>query len=115
LRIAGRNLPVGGGGYLRLLPDGVHPPRPRPHRSPAEGPFMVYLHPWEIDAHQPRFGLGRLATLRGYHNLGDTEARLAGCCPPCPTLLLEAFPFAPARTTLTALGLLTTAPAARAA
>jgi polysaccharide deacetylase family protein (PEP-CTERM system associated) len=105
LRIAGRNLPLGGGGYLRLLPLAytLHGLR----RIAPEGPFMVYLHPWEIDAHQPRFGLGRLATLRGYHNLGDTEARLA--------TLLEAFPFAPARTTLTALGLLTTAPAARAA
>ncbi len=96
LRIAGRNLPLGGGGYLRLLPMAytLHGLR----RIAREGPFMVYLHPWEIDPHQPRFGLGRLATLRGYHNLDQTEARLDA--------LLEAFPFGSVREVLSSLDLL---------
>jgi len=102
LRIAGRNLPLGGGGYLRLLPMAYTLQGLR--RIAPEGPFMVYLHPWEIDPHQPRFGLGRVATLRSYHNLGETEARL--------DTLLGAFPFAPARRVLDALGLLPSATAA---
>lgn len=96
LRVAGRNVPIGGGGYLRLLPMAY---TQRGLRAlSAEGPFMVYLHPWEIDALQPRFPVGRLATWRGYHNLDQTESRLA-------TLMRE-FPFDTAERVLTALGLL---------
>lgn len=97
VRVMGRNLPAGGGGYLRLLP--MEYTRAALRRVTREGPAMVYLHPWEIDAEQPRFGLGRVATLRGYHNLGETEARLA-------TLLRE-FPFGPARDVLVEQGVLT--------
>jgi len=107
LRIAGRNLPVGGGGYLRLLPMAYTLAALR--RVAAEGPCMVYLHPWEIDPAQPRFATGRLATWRGYHNLDAMEARL--------TAVIRALPFAPARAVLTGLGLLDgeTRPAAPAA
>jgi polysaccharide deacetylase family protein (PEP-CTERM system associated) len=105
LRVLGRNLPVGGGGYLRLLP--MEYTRRALRRLTREGPAMVYLHPWEIDAQQPRFGLGRLATLRGYHNLDETEARLAA--------LIREFAFAPARDVLTDLGLLDPSRASKAA
>ncbi len=96
LRVMGRNLPVGGGGYLRLLPMAYTLAAMK--RVAAEGPCMVYLHPWEIDAAQPRFATGRLASWRGYHNLDAMEARLA--------TLLRAFPFASAREVLASLGLL---------
>lgn len=96
LRVAGRNFPVGGGGYLRLLPMAYT--RAAIRSILREGPAMVYLHPWEIDPLQPRFGLGRLATLRGYHNLDKTEGRLAE--------LLREFPFGTAREVLAGLGLL---------
>lgn len=105
LRVMGRNLPVGGGGYLRLLPMAYTLAAMR--RAAAEGPCMVYLHPWEIDAAQPRFATGRLATWRGYHNLDVMEPRLA--------TLLRAFPFGTARAVLEARGLLEASarPAAR--
>ncbi len=97
VRVAGRNLPVGGGGYLRLLPMAYT--RWALRRIAAEGsPFMVYLHPWEIDAQQPSFALGRLATLRGYHHIDRIVPRL--------TDLLRAFPFDGAGAVLRALGLL---------
>jgi polysaccharide deacetylase family protein (PEP-CTERM system associated) len=96
VRVFGRNLPAGGGGYLRLLP--MEYTRAALRRVTREGPAMVYLHPWEIDPEQPRFGLGRLATLRGYHNLGETESRL--------TTLLREFSFGPARDVLIERGLL---------
>jgi polysaccharide deacetylase family protein (PEP-CTERM system associated) len=97
VRIAGRNLPVGGGGYLRLLPM-AYTRRALAHVA-AEGPCMVYLHPWEIDAAQPRFALRRLAAWRSYHNLHETEARL--------TTLLRGMTFDTARAVLERRGLLT--------
>jgi len=106
LRVAGRNLPVGGGGYLRLLPMAYT--RWALDRIAAEGsPFMVYLHPWEIDAQQPRFPLGRLATLRSYHNVDQIVPRL--------TELLRAYSFGPARAVLQSLDLLPPPPAGFAA
>jgi hypothetical protein len=49
-RLAGKNLPVAGGGYLRLLPaSGVA--RAFAHINNREHqPGILYLHPWEIDA-----------------------------------------------------------------
>ncbi|MEZ4391194.1 MAG: DUF3473 domain-containing protein [Polyangiales bacterium] len=96
MQVLGRNLPVGGGGYLRLLPMGYT--RAALSRIAPEGPFMVYLHPWEIDPRQPRFGLPRLATLRSYHNLDQMLPRL--------TELIRAYPFDTAAASLRALGLL---------
>jgi polysaccharide deacetylase family protein (PEP-CTERM system associated) len=96
LRVAGKNIPLGGGGYLRLLPMAYTLQGLR--RLDAEGSFMVYLHPWEIDAQQPRFPLGRLAAWRCYHNLDAVEDRL--------TTLLRAFRMAPARDVLRSLRLL---------
>ncbi|RPI49649.1 MAG: DUF3473 domain-containing protein, partial [Acidobacteria bacterium] len=76
VRLAGVNLPVAGGGYFRLLPYawtkwGID----RVNRREGQ-PVVFYLHPWEIDQHQPRFTLPKLQHLRHYGNLGSTEARL---------------------------------------
>jgi polysaccharide deacetylase family protein (PEP-CTERM system associated) len=76
VRLAGVNLPVGGGGYFRLLPYrwtewGIG------HVNSAEGrPAVFYLHPWEIDPDQPRLPAPWLSRLRHYRNLHLTEARL---------------------------------------
>jgi polysaccharide deacetylase family protein (PEP-CTERM system associated) len=96
MQLLGRNLPLGGGGYLRLLPLAYNLWGLR--RIAHEGPFMVYLHPWEIDPNQPRFPIGRLANARGYHNLDQMLDRL--------TTLLREFPFGSARGALASLGLL---------
>jgi len=74
-RLRHHNLPVGGGGYLRLLPQwytelGVR----RVHREGL--PVIAYVHPWEIDPEQPRLP-GRLSSrLRHYTNLSKTYGRL---------------------------------------
>jgi len=70
------NLPIGGGGYFRILPyawtrwgiahvNGVE-------RRPA----VFYLHPWELDPDQPRLRAGLLGRFRHYRNLAHTESRL---------------------------------------
>jgi polysaccharide deacetylase family protein (PEP-CTERM system associated) len=76
VQLAGVNLPVAGGGYFRLLPYawtkwGID----RVNRREGQ-PVVFYLHPWEIDPHQPRIPLSRLSRLRHYANLDRTEARL---------------------------------------
>jgi len=73
-RLAGHNLPVGGGGYLRLLPRLYT--RLGLKRVQKEGlPIVIYIHPWEVDPEQPRLP-GRLSSrLRHYTNLSQTLAR----------------------------------------
>jgi polysaccharide deacetylase family protein (PEP-CTERM system associated) len=71
----GRNLPVGGGGYLRLLPGGLQ--RAALRRVAALGrPLCLYLHPWEFDPDQPRIPAPWLSTFRHRVALGRTAARL---------------------------------------
>jgi polysaccharide deacetylase family protein (PEP-CTERM system associated) len=69
------NLPVGGGGFLRLLP--LAYTRYGLRRAAAEGlPVVLYVHPWELDPDQPRIA-GRLRSrLRHYTGLSRTAARL---------------------------------------
>jgi len=75
-RVAGHSFPVGGGGYLRLLPTwytsiGIK-------RAHSDGlPIITYIHPWEIDPEQPRLPIKFLSKLRHYVNLSRTYDRLA--------------------------------------
>ena len=75
IRVAGTNLPIGGGGYFRLLPYGWTRHGIR-RLNAANQPAIFYLHPWEIDPEQPRIAAGRLSTFRHYRNLALTEGRL---------------------------------------
>lgn len=76
VRYAGVNLPVGGGGYFRLLPYSWT--RAGFHRlNHTEGlPGVFYIHPWEIDPGQPRLPGSLLNRFRHYRNLRLTESRL---------------------------------------
>lgn len=72
---AGRNLPVGGGGYFRLLPGALH--RAALAAIERRGrPLALYLHPWEFDPEQPRVPAPVLKRLRHYLNLGRSLPRL---------------------------------------
>ena len=66
-RVAGNNLPVGGGGYFRILPYaytrwGLSRLNGRESQS-----GVVYLHPWEIDPEQPRLAAGFQVPLPPVH------------------------------------------------
>jgi polysaccharide deacetylase family protein (PEP-CTERM system associated) len=74
-RFAGRPFAVGGGGWFRLYPYAVTRACLRAVNR-AGRPFAVYLHPWEIDPDQPRLTPGRMAALRHYLNLRQTEGRM---------------------------------------
>lgn len=72
----GTNLPIGGGGYFRLLPY-FWTSRGIRSLNQSEGrPAIFYLHPWEIDPEQPRIRAGVVSRLRHYYNLDQTESRL---------------------------------------
>jgi polysaccharide deacetylase family protein (PEP-CTERM system associated) len=77
LRLGNKNLPIAGGGYFRLFPyDFTRWGLRRINRQDHQ-PFIFYLHPWEMDAEQPRInGAGAKSRFRHYLNLDKTEARI---------------------------------------
>ncbi|MDJ0975198.1 MAG: DUF3473 domain-containing protein [Planctomycetota bacterium] len=91
-RVLGRNLPVAGGGWMRVLPPAVM--RRGIRAANAEGTAaIIYLHPWEVDPEQPRVqAASRASRARHYVNLDKTYDRVRG--------LLEAFPFGTIRDVL---------------
>ncbi|MCI0428607.1 MAG: DUF3473 domain-containing protein [Nitrospiraceae bacterium] len=75
LRVAGRNLPFGGGGYFRLLPyRAVRWALRRINRAGVPG--VVYIHPWELDPGHPVVPVRRSHRFQHYLNLKRTEAKL---------------------------------------
>lgn len=93
IRFAGVNLPVAGGGYLRLLPYSVTSWAIRQLNTRENQPAMVYLHPWEIDPGQPRISAPWLSRFRHYQNLDSTEAKCVK--------LLEEFSWGPMEEVIT--------------
>jgi polysaccharide deacetylase family protein (PEP-CTERM system associated) len=74
-RMSNRNMPVAGGGYLRIFPFwytrmGVH------KAQSQQVPIISYIHPWELDPEQPRLAGGLASRLRHYTNLAHTERKL---------------------------------------
>jgi polysaccharide deacetylase family protein (PEP-CTERM system associated) len=87
VHLLGRNWPVAGGGYFRLLPYGVTRWALTRINTADHLPALVYVHPWEIDPDQPRLPAPALARFRQYTNIGATAGRLHR--------LLSEFRFAP--------------------
>ena len=75
-RLAGRTLAAGGGGFFRLLPYGFS--RWAINQVNAAGePAIIYFHPWEIDADQPRVANAPARSkLRHYTNLSGMAGKL---------------------------------------
>jgi len=75
LRWMGMNIPAAGGAYFRCLPYSLV--RAAFRQSERQGrPGTFYIHPWELDAAQPRLATSHLTRLRHYTGLSRTEARL---------------------------------------
>ncbi len=98
------NIPMGGGGYLRLLPLWFTRWGIRRVNRRERQPVMVYVHPWEIDPEQPRIAGRRLSKFRHYRNLDQTAHRLEA--------LLSEFRFAAVRNVLPLSGIPTRQPMA---
>jgi polysaccharide deacetylase family protein (PEP-CTERM system associated) len=72
----GAILPVGGGGYLRLLPYRYTAAGIRRLNEREAEPACIYFHPWELDAEQPHLAGGWVSRLRTYTGLGSMEKKL---------------------------------------
>jgi polysaccharide deacetylase family protein (PEP-CTERM system associated) len=86
MRIGGVNVPVGGGGYFRLLP--FHLMKMAlslSRRDPLSGATVLYFHPWEFDPDQPRLPLTRFSRFRTYIGIRHSQRRL--------TRMLSGYPF----------------------
>lgn len=89
--VLGVRIPCGGGGYFRLYPYRLT--KSLLDRCNRKGrPAVFYLHPWELDPHQPRLKLPYLSRFRHYNNLDKTSYRL--------NRLLEDFEFTTIREVL---------------
>ena len=75
-RLCGLNLPIGGGGYFRLLPYGLVSNGIRRVNAREHQPVMFYLHPWELDPAQPRPAMPWHHRFRHYVGLEREEAKL---------------------------------------
>jgi len=75
VRLFGTNIPVGGGGYLRMFPYWLIQRSIR--RINGEGyPAVVYFHPWELDSDQKRVTASLKSRFRHYTNLRAFEMKL---------------------------------------
>ncbi len=88
-KVAGRNLSVGGGAYLRLLPYQYIHRGLAAWEKEMRTPAMLYLHPWEIDPYQPYIPLSFQSKIRQTWGTTTMEAKLQH--------LLSEFRFAPVR------------------
>ncbi len=77
LEVWSKPVPWAGGGYFRLIPYPVFR-RGVDRIVRAEGVYVFYIHPWEIDGEQPRVhGVARRYRFRHYVGLGRCEGRFS--------------------------------------
>ncbi len=75
-RVAGRDVPAGGG-FFRLLPNMVVDRAVRRSNARDSHPAMFYFHPWEIDPGQPRVTRAPIRSrLRHYSRLPAMAGKL---------------------------------------
>ncbi|MGE4324364.1 MAG: XrtA system polysaccharide deacetylase [Sphingobium sp.] len=76
-KLGKRTLAAGGGGFFRLLPYAFSRWAIRQVNEQADRPAIIYFHPWEIDADQPRVrGAPLRSRLRHYTNLSAMAGKL---------------------------------------
>jgi len=76
-RCVGVNLPVGGGGYFRLLPMAVTRAGIRRVNARERRPILFYFHPWELDPRQPRPAMPWRHRARHYVGMEREEKKLS--------------------------------------
>ena len=92
LRLFGVNLPIGGGGYFRLLPGSLIEAGIRRVNAAEGKPVMFFFHPWELDPGQPRPAMAWHRRFRLYVGQERHERKLAH--------LVRSIPFGTAREVL---------------
>ena len=72
----GRAVPMGGGGYLRLLPYCYTAAGIRRVNQVEQKPVCIYFHPWEVDPAQPKLASGLIARVRTYTGLEGMKRKI---------------------------------------
>jgi len=80
LKVGNKNVPIAGGGYLRLFPVRTVAAGLAWVNNVEKHPAIVYLHPWEIDPKIPKFSQGALQDFRGYTGLDGMMGKLDYLC-----------------------------------
>lgn len=76
-RLFGKNLPIGGGGFLRHSPYWYTRQQIR-KLNKAGHPVIVYIHPWEVDNNPPRVhNLSAIQRFRSYGSTAHVVPKLA--------------------------------------
>jgi hypothetical protein len=73
-RFLNYSLPAAGGGYLRHFPLSVVRRALRQAEN-RNKPATFYIHPWEVDAEQPRLPVSPINRVRHYRGLGRALSR----------------------------------------
>lgn len=68
--------PIGGGGYLRMLPYRYTAAGIRRVNEEEAKPVCVYFHPWEIDPSQPALASGVVSWLRTYTGIRGMYSKI---------------------------------------
>jgi hypothetical protein len=77
VRLPGGSIsPIGGGGYLRLLPYRYTSAGIRRVNRAEQQPVCIYFHPWEIDPQQPRLATGLVSHARTYTGLRRMRSKV---------------------------------------
>jgi polysaccharide deacetylase family protein (PEP-CTERM system associated) len=76
-RLLGVNLPIGGGGYFRLLPLALIRRGIKRVNTREGQPIVFFFHPWELDPGQPRPSMPWRHRFRHYVGLQREEAKLS--------------------------------------
>ena len=77
VRKKGTNIGIGGGGYFRLYPYWLSKRRITEFMQSENAPYSFYIHPWEIDADQPKFNSAPWKSkARHYINLSRMEGKV---------------------------------------
>jgi polysaccharide deacetylase family protein (PEP-CTERM system associated) len=77
VQLGGQTSPMSGGAYLRILPYWYMRWAFGYVNARENQPFCLYLHPWELDAEQPRLKGRMTSRLRHYVGLKSTQSKLA--------------------------------------
>jgi len=76
VRLFGKNIPIAGGGYLRMFPIKFLEWGIRYLNKTERQPAIIYFHPWELDTGQPRLNGTGFSKFRHYVNIDKTAAKL---------------------------------------
>lgn len=76
-RLLGVNLPIGGGGYFRLLPLALIRGGIKRVNTREGQPIVFFFHPWELDPDQPRPSMPWRHRFRHYVGLQREEVKLS--------------------------------------